>query len=61
MKYRITSKGDGVHFYGYDENNVCHEVIRDVGGCFFIAVWKQSGLNYSWNPIPKKNLIFVED
>lgn len=65
MKYRITSKGDGVHYYGYDENyesnKIVHEVIRVIGVGFFIAKRKPSGLNYSGNPIPKKDLIFVTD
>jgi len=64
MKYRITSKGDGVHYYGYDENyesnKIVHEVIK-VGGWFFLAKRKLTGLNYSGNPIPKKDLIFVTD
>ena len=65
MKYRITSKGDGVHFYGYWEDyevtHIVHEVIKVAGVGFFIAKRKATGLNYSWNPIPKKDLIFVQD
>lgn len=65
MKYRITSKGDGIHFYGYWEDYektwIVHEVIRVIGVGFFIAKRKATGLNTSWNPIPKKDLIFVTD
>lgn len=60
MKYKITSKGNGRNFYGYDENWVCHEVLK-IGGWFYLAILKWIELIQQWNPIPKKDLEFVKD
>lgn len=64
MKYKITSKGNGRNFYGYDENyeitKVVHEVLK-IGGWFYLAKLKWMELIQQWNPIPKKDLEFVTD
>ena len=60
MKYKITSKGNGRNFYGYDENWVIHEVLK-IGGWFYLAILKWIELIQQWNPIPKKDLEFVKD
>jgi hypothetical protein len=53
----ITSKGDWVHFYGYDEQGNIHEVIKKNGWFYRCKLVLGEGLIIQWEPLKDFTLI----
>ena len=53
----ITSKGDGIHFYGYDEQGNIHEVIKKKWGFYRCKLVLGEGLVVQWEPLKDFKLV----
>ena len=52
----LTSKGDWIHFYGYDDNGI-HEVIKKQGRFYRCKLVLGEGLVIQWEPLKDFTLL----
>ena len=53
----LTSKGDWIHFYGYDEQGNIHEVIKKKGRFYRCKLVLGEGLIIQWEPLKDFTLL----